>query len=390
MLAIVTTGLLLSAPRAAAAAIRITYLALAVPHPHPSTDLEPPPTDPGLAGARVAIADNATTGRFLGQTFEMQEQIEPDAGSLLQAARDAIAAGSGLLVTDLPPKLLLQLADLPEAHGVTILDATDPDDALRGADCRANVLHTAPSRAMLADGLMQYLLTQNWRHIMLLIGRAPEDALYAAAVRRAAEKFRITINVDRAWNFNPAAQQADTGHFQVNTEVANATQGASYDVLVVADEAGNFGDSLSYRTQLPRPVAGTQGMVASAWATPMDEYASPQLQSRFMRMAHRPMGERDYTAWLAVRAIGEAATRAGSADAKAISAFMRSPAFQLAGYKGLSFSFRTWDGQLRQPVLLADARSLISISPQPGFLHQFNVLDTLGVDAPETQCHFPP
>ena len=50
-------------------------------------------------------------------------------------------------------------------------------------------------------------------------------------------------------------------------------------------------------------------------------------------------------------------------------------------------SFRAWDGQLRQPVLLADARSLVSVSPQPGYLHQFSELDTLGIDQPETACH---
>ena len=40
----------------------------------------------------------------------------------------------------------------------------------------------------------------------------------------------------------------------------------------------------------------------------------------------------------------------------------------------------------RQPVLLTDARSLVSVSPQPGFLHQFSELDTLGIDKPETKC----
>jgi hypothetical protein len=29
---------------------------------------------------------------------------------------------------------------------------------------------------------------------------------------------------------------------------------------------------------------------------------------------------------------------------------------------------------------------VVSISPQPGFLHQVNTLDTLGFDRPETKC----
>jgi ABC transporter substrate binding protein (PQQ-dependent alcohol dehydrogenase system) len=269
-----------------------------------------------------------------------------------------------------------------------ILDATSADDRLRGPDCRANTLHVLPSRAMLADALMQYLVAKSWTRIMLLTGREAEDALYAAAIRSAAEKFQITIEADRAWSFNPAAQQADTGHYQVNDEVKKATQGVSYDVLVVADEAGNFGDALAYRTDTPRPVAGTQGLVPTAWAHAMDEYASTQLQTRFRRTEGRWMTARDYGGWLAVRAIGEAATRTGSADAAKIIAYLHGPDFTVSGYKGPELSFRSWDGQLRQPVLLADTVSLVSISPQPGFLHQVNELDSLGVDQPETQCRF--
>ena len=37
---------------------------------------------------------------------------------------------------------------------------------------------------------------------------------------------------------------------------------------------------------------------------------------------------------------------------------------------------------------LPDARSLISVSPQPGFQHQFSELDTLGTDRPESRCRF--
>jgi hypothetical protein len=42
--------------------------------------------------------------------------------------------------------------------------------------------------------------------------------------------------------------------------------------------------------------------------------------------------------------------------------------------------------QLRQPILLADGRMVVSVSPQEGFLHQNSELDTLGIDRPETKC----
>lgn len=385
-------GLALAAPPAARAQSRlaIAYLGLSPAAPPPSAALVPPPARVGISGAELAISDTNTTGRFTGQTFALAPVLSPDPAALRAAFARALAAGERLFVVDAPAETLLQLADLPAARDAIIMDATSADDRLRNRDCRANMLHMLPSRAMLTDALMQYLVKKSWTSIMLLAGTSPRDALYAAAIRASAAKFQLSLDADRSWTFNPAAQQADTGHYQVNDEVAKATQGASFQVLIVADEENNFGDDVPYRTEQPRPVAGTQGLVATAWAAPMDEFGSTQIQLRFRDLAHRAMLPADYGAWLAVRAIGEAATRTASTDPARIIAYLRGPDFTLAGYKGPEFTFRPWDGQLRQPVLLADAHSIVSVSPQPGFLHENDELDSLGTDKPETQCHMSP
>src|SRR5262249_49317244 len=155
---------------------------------------------------------------------------------------------------------------------------------------------------------------------------------------------------EKSWTFVAGARRTDTGHFAIEAEVARFTEGVGYDVLVVADEADEFGDELSYHTFDPRPVAGTQGLVSSAWSRANEQWGATQLQNRFLREAKRWMTDRDYGAWLAARAIGEAATRSKSTDPAVISAFLRNDRFDLAGYKGAPFSFRAWDGQLRQPI----------------------------------------
>jgi ABC transporter substrate binding protein (PQQ-dependent alcohol dehydrogenase system) len=368
--------------------IEIDYLGLKVERTLPLSYLDQPPADEGLQGARVAMADNQTTGQFLNQTYHLTEDMAPDAAGVVDAFKKRVAAGTKLFVTDLAAPILLQVADLPEAKDVTLLDATSHDDALRAESCRRNVLHTLPSRAMLADALMQYMMTKKWGKIALVIGGDPEDKLYADAVRSSAHKFRIKIVKEIPWTFDPGARRTDTGHYAVEAEVARITQDVDdYDLLVVADEADNFGDELSFRTTEPRPVAGTEGLAPSAWARPFEQWGATQLQSRFLKATGRWMTDNDYGAWLAVRAVGEAATRGGTTDPAKIGEFMRSKDFDVAGFKGTKLTFRDWDGQLRQPVLLADARSLVSVSPQPGFLHQFSELDTLGVDRPETKCH---
>jgi ABC transporter substrate binding protein (PQQ-dependent alcohol dehydrogenase system) len=49
-------------------------------------------------------------------------------------------------------------------------------------------------------------------------------------------------------------------------------------------------------------------------------------------------------------------------------------------------TFRTWDGQLRQPIIIAGPELPVSVSPQEGFLHEHTEVDTLGIDEPETKC----
>lgn len=366
------------------AVIPIVYLALPRHPDQPKTALNPLPTDEGVQGARLGIVDDQTTGAFTNQRFELKEQIVANADAAVAAAKDALAAGQRVFVTDLPAAVLDRVADVDK--GAVFLDASSEADALRGADCRANVLHLLPSRAMRADALMQYLAVKRWRDLFLVTGPTDEDKAFGEALRRSAKKFQLRLVADKPWTFKPGAQRTDTGHVSIGAEAARFTQGVSYDVLVVADENDDFGDDLAFRTTDPRPVAGTQGMVPTAWADSFEQWGATQLQLRFRKQANRPMTVVDYGAWMAVRAVGEASSR-GGADPAALIAYLHDKKFELAAFKGSRLSFRAWDGQLRQPVLLADTRSLISVSPQPGYLHQFSELDTLGIDQPETTCH---
>lgn len=375
-----------AAARASTTTIRIAYLGQHIAQKLPSSFMETPPQDDGVAGARVGVADDNTTGRFTAQNFVLDEQLIQGEGDVAATFRKLVEEDHRLIVADLPAAALLAIAELPEAKSALLLNVAAKDDALRGETCRANILHLMPSRAMLADALVQYLVLKRWRNVLLVPGLTDADKAYAEAVERSIKKFGAKLVATKPWTFDRGARRTDTGHYAIAAEVARFTQGLSYDVLVVADEGGTFGSELPFRTTDPRPVVGTQGMMATAWARPFEQWGATQLQNRFRREVGRWMSERDYAAWMAVRAIGEAATRARSGNADAILGFIRSDKFDLAAFKGVKLSFRPWDGQLRQPILLADADSLVSVSPQPGFLHQFSELDTLGIDRPETRC----
>jgi ABC transporter substrate binding protein (PQQ-dependent alcohol dehydrogenase system) len=309
----------------------------------------------------------------------------PPGGDTAAAMRWLAEEKVRFVVADLDAEPLLQASAAPEQ---VILNARAPDDALRDERCRANPLHTVPSRAMLADGLAQYLITKRWRRWFLVVGRRDGDRLFARALRRAARRFGAEIAAEKEWRFQPGNARADTGHVTLQSEIPAFTQVADHDVLVIADEANEFGEYLPGRTTRPRPVAGTHGLVATGWSPVNEQWGAAQLHSRFEKRAGRRMGAKDYAAWAAVRAVGEAAARTKSTDPDAIAAYLRGPDFILSGFKGQGQSFRRWDGQMRQPILIAGPRMLVSVSPQAGFLHRGSELDTLGIDREESRCKF--
>ncbi len=371
------------APAAAQHTLTLAYIGHpGVPKQNP-LPLDEPAPDEGLAGAELGIIDDNGTGRFTGQDFALK-QLVVEQGANLNDALKTLSPDVRFIIANLPAgELGKAVHDFPQ---LTFLNAGAPDDALRSEQCAANLLHTLPSRAMVADALAQYFAFKKWRKWLLVVGPDASDKLYAAAIKRSAQKFGGQIVADKPWTFQTANAHADTGHATLQTEVPAFTRGSDYDLVVVADEAGLFGEELIGRTDLPRPVAGTQGLVATGWSPVNVQWGALQLQDRFFKKFHRHMTAKDYAAWIAVRAIGEAAIRVRSNDAQAILDFMRGPDFLVSGFKGEGQSFRAWDGQMRQPILIAGPHVLVSVSPQEGFLHRRSVLDTLGIDEGERRC----
>jgi ABC transporter substrate binding protein (PQQ-dependent alcohol dehydrogenase system) len=341
----------------------------------------------GIAGAQLAIDDNNTTGKFLNQSFSVEDVRLKEQDDPAPAVRQLADRGISLFISDLPADMLLKAADTGRARGLIFFNAGAIDDSLRQEDCRANVIHTAPSRAMLADGLAQYLVWKHWTRWLLVVGSHEKDKLYADALRSAAGKFGAKIIQEREFKDTGGARRTDSGLAQIQSQIPLFTQSApDYDVLVAADESQVFADYLPYRTHDPRPVAGSAGLEPTSWDAALDQWGAIQLQDRFERKFSRHMTALDMQAWTAVRMIGEAVSRASTADPKALLDYMKGPDFSLAAFKGRKLTVRDWDLQLRQPILLADGRTVVSVSPQEGFLHQFSELDTLGIDRPETKC----
>lgn len=355
--------------------------------PLPLSLLDLPPPDLGIEGAKLAVDDNNTTGRFMNQKFTLDVIEEADPDKLIKDIVQKVDAGTHFILADMAPQTLLKLSDALAGKEAQIINYGASDDRLREEDCRPNVMHTAPSRAMLADALAQYLIWKKWNRWFLVSGPNENDKLFAEALKRAAKRFGGKIVEERTYTYKTGNRRADGGYEQIQQQIPTFTQSApDYDIMLVADEGNLFGDYLPYRTWDARPVAGTAGLVPSSWHPAIELWGGTQFQHRFKKLGDRTMRPLDYNAWMGARMVGEAATRTKSNKFQDLAAFMKSPKFDFAAFKGVGLSVRDWNGQVRQPILVASPKLLVSVSPQPGFLHQSSVLDTLGVDKPETKC----
>jgi ABC transporter substrate binding protein (PQQ-dependent alcohol dehydrogenase system) len=389
LIRVLLAGALLFAWTAASAdpaEIKLGYLRRTEPKTRLSL-VDIPADNNGVAGAQLALDDNNTTGKFLNQRFSLEEVRLGDNDDAAAAALALADRGVSLVLADLPADALLKAADAGRSRDLVFFNVGALDDRLREEDCRANVVHTAPTRSMLADALAQYLVWKQWRRWFLVVGSHPEDKLYADALRRAAKRFGARIVQEKVFEDTGGARRTDSGVVQIQRQLPVFTQGApAYDVLIAADESDVFAPYLPYRTWDPRPVAGSAGLIPTSWDASHDQWGAVQLQERFAKRFSRPMTARDMQAWSAARMIGESASRTRSTDAKAMFDFLKSPDFALAAFKGQRLTLRDWNLQLRQPILLTDGRMIVSVSPQEGFQHQFSELDTLGFDRPETKC----
>lgn len=334
-----------------------------------------------FAGAEVALRDSRVMGRALGVSFGLERAAAADDAALAARIRRMHdESGIRFFIVDGAAGTLLAAADAVRDLEALLFNVSEPDDRLRRADCRANLMHVIPSQAMLSDAMAQFLVDRNWRSVLVLRGTRPADAVLADSFARSARKFGLRIAATKDFVLSNDPRE------RARNNIALLTASPRHDVVFLADSDGEFGRYVPYQTQLPRPVVGSQGLGAAAWHWAWERHGAPQLNQRFERHAGREMTDADWAAWAAYRVIVEAATRTRSTSFAALAAYLKGDALTFDAYKGNPASFRPWNNQLRQPLLLHTHNAVAERAPLDGFLHRTDILDTLGVDRPESDC----
>ena len=329
----------------------------------------------GLREVRFAAAE-------AGVKFKLRRYAGDTAIALADTLKAWIAEGVHFILIDAPGDTVKTLASQVKDPGVLLFNLTAREASLRQQNCQSNLLHVIPDQTMLMDALAQYLISKKWRKVLALKGLSPEDEKLYAVFKRSVKRYGLKIVASKSFQLGRDPRQRSRNN------IALLTSGKDYDVVFVADTLGEFAREVPYQIQRPRPVVGSAGLVPDGWIWAWDRHGAPQLNKRFLRKAGRWMTAYDWSAWMAVKAIGEAVQRTDSYDAGVIGRFLLGKQIVLDGFKGYPLSFRDWNRQLRQPVFLTTSNWVVARAPLEGFLHQKNDLDTLGLDRKETRCGF--
>lgn len=327
------------------------------------------PDNIGIAGAMLAIPEANQTGRFLGYNLSLTEI------SLEQMQDDFQIVLLNLNEEDAASALPTLLQNFPNT---LFINARSQANNWRTAQCNDNLFHTAPSYAMQADALGQWLLQQRLQSILIVQGEHPSDQAYVDSMLRMAKRFKIKIESIKPW----------TGDFDLRRvaykEIPQFTKTRKeYDAVFVADYQREFGYALPYNNYYQAPVIGDFGLKPLTWHFTIEQWGARQLQNRFKQTYSRPMEDLDFNAYLAVRTIAYAVQISKNKDVESLANAIRSQAFTLAAYKGRKLNFRPKNQQLRMPIALTHDAGLLTNAPLEGFLHPTTDLDTLGFDQNE-------
>ena len=319
-----------------------------------------------LAGALLGIEDIKPFQRMTKTKFHLITKRFAEQENIKEKIKDHIKNNNiNFILLDLPGKILLKIAEDLSSYNIPIMNI---------------LFHTIPSQRMLTDSLAQYLSDKKWRKVLVLIGPLKEDVELAESFIESSRQFGLKITDKR--NFllsnDPRAREENDIDF--------LTGSIKYDAVFISDTDKEFSYKLPYATQRPAIVIGSSGLAARAWHWSYLRHGAPQLHGRFERMHNRRMHSNDWAAWIAIKSIAEAKVRFGkNNNFNFIDTFIN-PEFILDGYKGPATSFRPWNRQLRQTIMLSTENWVTSIAPLESFVHSENNLDTIGIDKKNSKC----
>ncbi len=335
----------------------------------------------------VRLAIQESTIKF--QSFGIEEklydlELDPDQPLSAQLAQ---IDQTHLLLLDLPKTQMVEVGRIIDRQGAVGVNVSLADQSLRDELCLPGIYHSMPSERMYFDALSQYLVHSGWRKVLLVHGSSDQDLRRKTLLAESIKRFGASVSDEREFTLSHHPDDRDRNQPEF------LTGGSSYDVVAVVDSAKDYGRRIEYSTRRPRPVVGDVGLVPRAWHYALERYGAPQLNQRYRTLdpansePQTAMTDAEFAAWAAVKFVVNS-MRADFVDKDGLKlrALFENEDSRVDLYKGTRGSYRSWNHQMRHPILLTSADYVVDVAPMPKFLHPTHYVDTLGADKPESSC----
>lgn len=340
---------------------------------------------PVLRAVELALYESSTLFETVGLQATIK-QLELDSSIDLESQLAGVSR-SGMLILDLPLEAMVKVAKLSNDMKTVSFNVRHSNASLRELLCLQYVFHTIPSDGMYFDALGQFLVYRGWRKVLLVKGPSELDTQRAQSLSRSLKKVGATVVDERTFTLSHHPDDRDKNRPDF------LTGGVSYDAVAVIDSEKDYGRYLQYSTRSARPVVGDVGLTPRSWHFALERYGAPQLNERYRQFKpnasmgpQAAMTDTEFAAWSAVKLITNSINSRPQTKDLDLHAVLTDPNSQVDLYKGTRGSIRSWNHQLRQPILLAAPHAVIAVAPMPKFLHPKHYVDTLGLDEPESDC----
>ena len=299
----------------------------------------------------------------------------------------------------------LQAASTRE--GIIYLNTMSRSEAVRGAPCHRLTFHVEASLAMYADAIGQWLVRgakkTRWGFL------TPETEA-GAEIERMVERAR-----KRQGGTTAGRQVVSAGTRDYRAALTTLAK-AGPDVLVINLDGSSLLAALAQVKELGLQVevagvvmeafefwqaepAKLTGVWPALWFHGFSRYSGRELNKRLAEALGQPAESRAWATFTAVKAAWEAVLRGGRTDTAGLVSFFEKGR-GMDAHKGQPLTFRPWDHQLRQPLMVLRSKVPAPESPRwdifellgevplrgtPG-KSQEEILDTLGLSEAESAC----
>ncbi|MFQ5801814.1 MAG: ABC transporter substrate-binding protein [Candidatus Methylomirabilales bacterium] len=373
---------------------------------------------PGEAGQfAVAAAELAAEeANFVAEAFGKVVRLLAEK----TASPDDAAKKAMKLIRQGRAKAILGGGDDPITHAIQetsareriiFLNTMSRSEALRGATCHRLTFHVEASLAMYTDAMGQWLVRR---------AKQPRWAFLTPDSEAGAEMERLATRALRRHGGSAVAREVvPAGNSDYRAALTTLAK-AGPDVVIMNLAGPSLLQALAQVTDLGLAVqvAGSRmeavefwqaeptrltGVWPSLWSYGFRKYSGRELNKRLAARLGHPAESRAWASYTAMKAVWEAVLKGGRDDTAGLVSFFEKGR-GVDAHKGQPLTFRSWDHQLRQPLMVVrskvpaagarrwDIFELLGEVPLRGTTgeNRAAVLDTLGLSAAESTCHFGP